>query len=333
MNIISYYIPSLFSFNYNKLTNYSFFKKPKKDDIKRIKYIILDMDGVLRIGNKPITIARESFNYFTNNKNETNKICILTNECRKTPKFIKKELIIMGYNMTNVKIISASLIMLNYVRSILEKHNKDINIYLVVEESTYFYIKDNIKNEYSNANFFWIFNKNNETDLNIKIDYFIIGSINNNDKNIKIRNSLMNKKLTKLVTYNNESQFVITSSELKHVENSDKIRNVLLPSYIISLINAELSSEIIPYCPFKPNTNYLKENLESVFNIDIDKSEDNIIIIGDNINTNIKLGDNLNIKKGVVLTGITKICDLNYRQKHILDSIDYIVPDLSYFFY
>jgi len=346
MNIISYLLSPVYLFNpinyvipyvtpYNKLI-----KKPKLDNIKYMKLILLNMDGLLRNSNKPIIIAKESFNYYREYNNKT-QICIITNESRKTSKTIKKELIIMGYNMFNIKLISASTIIKNYIEEliILNKDittiNKPLRFSLVVEESIYFYIKDNLYNKYQNIEFIWLFDKNKQIknkenltkiednkETNNFIDYFIIGSIDNDnpDKLFNIKNKLLEQ-----VKSNQTAKFILMCPDVKKVEVT-----LLLPSYILSIINKSLYLNIKAYCPNKPESKYIKKEIRALYNIDIDSDNKNIIMIGDNINTDIEMGKNLNIQTGLVLSGTTNINDLNYKNTL---GINYIVPDLSYFLY
>jgi ribonucleotide monophosphatase NagD (HAD superfamily) len=336
MNIISYYLPhflknTIYFLNPNKNNNY-LLKKPKIDDIKNLKLIILNIDGVLCVDNKPITIAKETFNYFRKNNNDI-KICVLTNECRKTPKIIKKELITLGYNMTNIKVISASSIILEYIRSIISNSNsnKILNISLVVEETTYFYIKDNIIKEYNNVQFHWIFDKKMNHN-NQHIDYFIIGRINNNitNNNNKLKEILLNS-----IKNNKDAKFIITSDNNIKNTNTRTTINTLLPIDIIRFINNELNLYIKSHCPFKTDFNIIKNQSKSLYNNDVSIENKEILIIDDNFDNidNIDINKELNINKGLVLTGITSSYDLFYKTKNQLDKIDYIVPDLSYFFY
>ena len=76
--------------------------------------------------NKDIPIARETFNSLVN---RNIPICIITNECRKSPKLIKKYLNERGFHMNNtqnntknttqIKIITSGLLMLNYISYII----------------------------------------------------------------------------------------------------------------------------------------------------------------------------------------------------------------------
>ena len=84
-------------------------KKPGSGDINKYRLIIFDMDGVLRKGDKSIPLAVETFN--TIKKNGT-RLCIITNESRKSSRKIKKELKKMGFLLDHqVELISSSCVM------------------------------------------------------------------------------------------------------------------------------------------------------------------------------------------------------------------------------
>ena len=94
MNIISSnYNP--FNILYNSITYIwnndaqNYIKRPNHEDVKNLKLIIFNVDGVLSIGENPIEIARASFNKLI----KLNiPICIITNEDRRSPKRIKRDL-------------------------------------------------------------------------------------------------------------------------------------------------------------------------------------------------------------------------------------------------
>ena len=86
--------------------------------------------------------------------------------------------------------------------------------------------------------------------------------------------------------------------------------------------------------PSKPNPMFIKDEIEYNYNLKLDdKFKNNIMIVGDNIETDIKLGTNLNCFKSLVLTGVTKYEDLYKLTETEFDNIDYIIPDISYLIY
>ena len=83
--------------------------------------------------------------------------------------------------------------------------------------------------------------------------------------------------------------------------------------------------------PSKPNPIFIRDEIEYNYNIKIDDTfKNNIMIIGDNIETDIKLGEQLNCFKSLVLCGVTKHTELYKLTKREQNNIDYIIPDISY---
>ena len=105
----------------NKSANY--IKKPEHSFISKLNLILFNIDGVLCNNNKYIPIALETFNSLVKSNIP---ICIITNECRQSPKVIKNYLKDRGFNInatTNntkqIKIITSGLLMLNYISYII----------------------------------------------------------------------------------------------------------------------------------------------------------------------------------------------------------------------
>lgn len=329
----------------------NYIKRPNIDDVKNLKLIMFDMDGVLRIGDNPIIIARETFN---NLRNLNIPICILTNESRRSPKRIKKELKQMGFHINeDVKIITAGLLMLYHISSLInpltyhninrqtkaefKKHNKFVssrkrNFAVIGEQDFFHYIKQNTLNRYDNIKFHWIYDNTEPKN----IDYFVIGSLNNSDELLKIK-----KQLIKWIKLNQKAKFVITAPDNISVENIDKL-SVILPNMILQIVKDEFAKEenmveLIKHInlhieyPSKPNPNFIKEELAYHYDLKLDdKFKNNIMMVGDNIKTDIKLGEHLNCFKSLVLSGVTKISDLYKLTETERDNIDYIIPDISY---
>ena len=329
----------------------NYIKRPNQDDVNNLKLIIFNMDGVLRIKNKPILIAREAFNSLRKRKIP---ICIVTNESRRSPKIIKKELKQMGFHINeDVKIITAGLLMLYHISSLInpltyniinrqtksevKKHKKFVssrkrNFAIIGEQDFFHYVKQNTLNRYDNVKFHWIYDNTEPKN----IDYFVIGSLNNSDNILEIRN-----RIIKWIKLNQKAKIVITAPDNISVENSDKL-SVILPNMILQIIKDEFVKEenmveLIKHInlhveyPSKPNPEFIKEELAYHYDLKLDdKFKNNIMMVGDNIETDIKLGDNLNCFKSLVLSGVTKNADLYKLTERERDTIDYIIPDISY---
>jgi hypothetical protein len=321
--------------------------------INNLNLMIFDMNGVLKIGKEPLEIAKNTFNKLTE---QNIPICIITNECRNTPKTISKELKQMGYNINpNIKVFSASLLMLNKVDRIISKfidnnpYKKKINFGIISEQSFYQYIKQNTINKYNNVKFYWIYDNIQPNN----IDYFIIGSIDNNDE---LLNNIT--RFNKWIETNQKAKYLLTRSDIITVENMKNVINIY-PKMIIQLIINLKKDDIIKETDIKiqkkkeenllifknylnyytqilskPNTKYFKQQIESFYGLEfnkVNKKNNKILLIGDNINTDIKFANKLNISSCLVLSGVTKYKDLKQiNDENIIKKIDYILPDISY---
>ena len=95
----------------------------------------------------------------------------------------------------------------------------------------------------------------------------------------------------------------------------------------------------------KPETEFIIDLLKyyKVIDKNINKIEDlpslkdKVLMIGDNLNTDIKLSEKINCDAALVLSGVTNNDDLvnihsSYYGNQLIESIKYIVPDLSHLF-
>ncbi len=265
-NVIPIYPLLSYFFSTHSITPYSNIPiKVPKQLIDNCKGIVLDMDGVIRIGNKPITNAIQSIQNIYNKKIPT---IIITNECRRTPNQIRKDLNSMGLNIPNEwKIISASYLCKEYLRKKLTMdladmklrphlystykivkrrkinrkiYNKPkISIGVIGDSNLFYYLKSKIN--YPNIEFLsatLILNKmennGNYTRLNnnytnTKFKYIVIGSISRK----KIKGDMINLlKISKQWIRNNpNAEIIFTCPDRNDPENNTQIENIL-PSFI-----------------------------------------------------------------------------------------------------
>ena len=295
----------LFISNYNSHPEYSL-KRPNLEYINNLELIIFGMDGVLRTNNKPINIAVESFNKI---KKKNIPICIITNECRRSPKKIKRELKNMGYDLTNVNFISSNFLMLKKIENICYDNRKQ-NIGIISNQSFCSYIESNTKNKIkkNNPNFYFI-------DNNIfpnNIDYFIIGCLDIDSYN-KYKNSI-----SKWFLNNKNAKIILTCTDENNIDNEN-----ILPKKIFNLY-PEKNKEF----DFvgKSNKAFILEEIKNYYGINKINNE-KILMIGDKLETDIEFANNNKFNSCLVLSGITKLENLN---KDISKKIDYIIPDISY---
>ena len=287
----------------------NYIKKPEHLFISKLNLILFNIDGVLCNDNKYIPIARDTFNSLVN---RNIPICIITNECRKSPKLIKKYLKERGFhiNHTNntthnttkktpqIKIITSGLLMLNYISYIINplsytlmnldskqksygkiKSNRKLNFAIIGEQDIYYYINQNILNKYDNIKLHWIYDKiapNN-------IDYFII-TILDNKSNFEV----IQERLITWIKNNPSAKFLITSPELKdNVNVNVNINDCIYPKNIIKLLKTNINESNNKYnihhdmlkqininldYPRKPVNEIIKTELEYHFDIKIKDS-------------------------------------------------------------
>ena len=340
--------------NEGKTTNYdnNVIKKPSKLEIQNMSLIIFNMNGVLRLGKTPIPIVKESVNNFI--KEDSTKfnipLCILTNDCRRSPKIIKKELKNMGYKINNdIKIITASLLTLKHLTLIIKKHpkiknntNQIIKIGLVCESDFFYYIKNNFRLSYVNnihsnkiynkkVKFYWIQDNINPQNL----DYLVFSCLKDNEKYCGLE-----KRIVNWIINSPSAAFLLTSTNKQNTFNDDKNQ----PIYKMPLelfdntttnaikLNNKLKTELNLkyYSPSMPNTTLIKSILEEDYGIEFQEDNKKILIISDNLERNQEFTDNLKCSNCLVLTGQTKYNQIKSMEKKILDKINYIVPDASY---
>lgn len=377
----SYYVlnynPISLGYNYlfptsssNYINNYQLIRKPKNDEISKYELIMIDMDGVLRNGNKKIGLA----DMVINKLNTLNsKYIIVTNECRREPRQIRQELRTMNINIPDsVPIVSASqLVKKTLLKSIIGNNKKydskktkesfNQKIGIIGTNNEYLYYKKSFKN-YTNVRVYWI-SKNN---LPTNLDYIVIGCIENDDNLDKNFN-----KSLKWIMNNLESTLIISCPDLQDIENKDKITHYLPIPFLKELetrvnnkdkrinfnsiyLESEKNKNFDPSAfkinhkqiiVGKPETDFIIDLLKyyNLLDKNINKVEDlpslkeKVLMIGDNLNTDIKLSEKINCDAALVLSGITSNDDLvniysSYNGNQLIESIKYIVPDLSQLF-
>ena len=266
-NVIPIYPLLSYFFSTHSITPYSNIPiKVPKQLIDNCKGIVLDMDGVIRIGNKPITNAIQSIQNIYNKQIPT---IIITNECRRTPNQIRKDLNSMGLNIPNEwKIISASYLCKEYLRNkltidsadmkfrphlyssfkIVKRRKKKRKIYnnpkisigVIGDSNLFYYLKSKINFpniEFLSAMFILNKMKNNKENntiynnyhTNTKFKYIVIGGISRK----KIKGDTINLlKLSKQWIRNNpDAEIIFTCPDINDPENNKQIENIL-PSFI-----------------------------------------------------------------------------------------------------
>lgn len=346
---------------------YNLIKKPDLEKIENYKLIILDMDGVIRNGYKKIGLS----NIIIDKLNIKNiPFLIITNECRKEPKTIRNDLQTMGFNINkNTHIVSASLLVKNKLTNLIEqkKHENEkklINIGVISNLDNLNYLKTRIKKKYSNCNdnnIYFYFIEENCVPMNL--DYIVVGCLDN-DK--KIDKNLF--RILQWIDNNPNAELIISCPDIDDVENKEQITHYLPinilkeiekrvqnrhPSINFNIINNDLEKNIINrFNEYKIENKQIiigKPYIESMkdifeyFNIDIPdninspiSNKNKILVVGDNLNTDIKLAKKLKCDSALVMSGVTQYSDLikliesGEEGSYYVNTINYIIPDISY---
>jgi len=367
-------------------------KKPTPENINSYQLLIFSMNGVLRNNDKAIPLAVETFNKLKNEMNK--KICIITNECRYSPKRIKKELRSLGFNIDNdIDVITASSLTLIALTNILKwrhvsnssgiqeetesysskyisrkRYRKIVNSSLQTQKQTqtivsstkfgiisdpelFSYLKNSITKKYHNVLFYHI--KVNHP-IPKDLDYVVIGTLSKNNQeenkeekqeekhniNSELENAFQwfksNPKVSIILANSNiqpdhrEINYLEPINLLKEIEKygKNKDKDFELPIDQIA-VGKPYCSEFIDKFIERYNLTDSKDKL-----IDSENSPKSpklkVLMVGDDYNSDIKFAENINCDKCLVLTGNTRLEDLNNNNNIDTSSINYIIPDVSY---
>lgn len=281
------------------------------DLLKKIKVIIFDMDGVLRIGNDIIDGAQ---NIIPDLKNKFNiNSVILTNECRYTNKYLSRNLNNLGINLDKKTIIyTASNNVYNFFEKKIARNKKNIIELVCVGEEGLLYNVNKLE-KYENI----IIHDLKEEEPKIHQDstfYMVIGSVN----------KITIKLLQNIIKWSKFNPKVITTCEDNSDPSSKGDFTLGLPNHLLHLL--KFNVKMNHYSLGKPNpiikSNIMKK-IENRINKKIKPSE--ILFIGDTIYTDIKLACESDFNSILVLSGNTKIQGL----KNSIISPDFILESVK----
>ena len=190
------------------------------------------------------------------------------------------------------------------------------------------------------------------------LDYIVVGCLHNDElleqylvKSFKWIES--NRQATLIISCPNKedsAQFKTPNGPVKYY----------LPINILTEIENRVNNKHINYQVNDLSTNYKNciykisnkqiingkpyiyqiDNILEHYNIKLnqDGKNDHILVVGDNLNTDIKLAKVLNCDSCLVMSGVTNYEDIvninnTYSGREFIKSINYIVPDISYLLY
>jgi len=358
------------------IKNQQLIKKPSQQDIEDYQLIMIDMDGVIRNNTKKIGLADMVFNKLNamNKKyliitNECRKDPKLIRQDLKMMR--------MNIPDTIPIISASQLVKKQLMKLVLNQHSNPKNLKEHLNNSIHLnttkrigiigcsnqfnYYNKSFK-KHKNVTLYWIENSYIPSNL----DYIVVGTINNDEYCNKTFNKslqwLMNNLASTLIIACSDLQDIGTMTTLTHylpilflkelenrVNRKDKTLN-----FNTIFLNSEKNKTFDPYSfkinhkqiiMGKPHADFMIDILKYYKMIDNNVSEledigslkKKILIIGDNLNTDIKLSEKINCDSALVLSGVTTPTDLmnihhSYRGGLLINSINYIVPDISQLF-
>jgi len=231
---------------------------------KKIKGFIFDLDGVVYRGNKPIKSAVKKINYLIKKKY---KVAFLTNNSTKSQKEFSQKIIKCGVDIKPEFVITTSVATANFIS---KKYKKGDNIYVVGSKA--------LKNE-------------------IKLKKFRIS-----DKNVKavvagLDLDINYKKITLASNILRKGKLLVATNPDKILPN-EKGFQPGAGSIIQSIIEAT-GPKIKKIFIGKPNTFLIKEALKIM-----KLNRDNVVLVGDQLETDILAAKNYKMKSILVETGV-----------------------------
>ena len=231
---------------------------------KKIKGFIFDLDGVVYRGNKPIKSAVKTINYLIKKKY---KIAFLTNNSTKSQREFSQKIIKCGVDIDQKFVITTSVATANFIS---KKYKKGNNIYVIGSKA--------LKNEIKLKKF-------RISDNNVKA--VVAGlDLNINYKKITIASNILRKG--KLLVATNPDKILPNEKGFQPGAGS-----------IIQSIIEATGPKIKKIFIGKPNTFLIKEALK-VMRL----NRDNVVLVGDQLETDILAAKNYKMKSILVETGV-----------------------------
>lgn len=236
----------------------------RKINWKKIKGFIFDLDGVVYRGSKPIKSAVKKINELLKNNY---KIAFLTNNSTKSQKEFSQKIIKCGVDIKPEFVITTSVATANFIS---KKYKKGDNIYVIGSKA--------LKNE-------------------IKLKKFRIS-----DKNVKavvagLDLDINYKKITLASNILRKGKLLVATNPDKILPN-EKGFQPGAGSIIQSIIEAT-GPKIKKIFIGKPNTFLIKEALKIM-----KLNRDNVVLVGDQLETDILAAKNYKMKSVLVETGV-----------------------------
>lgn len=258
--------------------------------------IVFDLDGVLRVGTKPVPGANEAIGALLERKIP---FMICTNECRYTPNEIVSLLRSMNIAVPETTpIFTAALAIKLYLQHKIARGEENLMVGIVGEQGLHNVLSDGISQKY-------IFDDPQSNTENQK-RYLIVGTLNQTDPIL----------LDKIRKWIHAGAVVITSC----CDVSDPSTNtaIRMPNQLLQMCGYSAS---MAYSTGKPNPLWARA-IRANFSPLPDK---NILFVGDTLYTDIRLAEESGFRSALVLSG-------NSTRECLLDSVvspDYVIDSVA----
>ena len=276
----------------------------------RIRGVVFDLDGVLRIGDKSIEGVNEVFEYL-----DTQHIpyMIATNECRHTPDNLRKKLKIMNVNIHDqAPIYTAGLSVRDFLKIKVNRLpcDEEIHIGLIGEEGLF----DILLNESQIK-----IHETSETVPENKTKYLIVGTVNKIEMH----------HIEKVRHWIHSGAKIITTCCDMSDPSSRGCFSVGMPNLLIHMAFGNVSEA---YSTGKPNIIFAKEVFHEMKQFVSGVLPNEILFVGDTLYTDIRMSEEFGFTSALVLSGNAKednIDDYVSEADFIIDSVR-DVPQLIY---
>jgi len=254
--------------------------------------IIFDMDGVLRVGEDMTLDSDKIINYLNQ---EDIKHIIITNESRKCPEKIHEELIQMVIDISLYNLYTSSYFLIKKLKE--DAKQNEINVSLICSNDTEKYITDNLKN-------YNITISNNP--IVGKRNIIVICEIDNTEYDCKC--------IDKLKTWlSHKSKIYITTPDTIVPD----IDGWISPTDILEQANSNAKVDYISGKPNKDISHHIRDVFEGI-------DMNDILFVGDNIDTDIKMANIMGTESLLLTSGITTQNQLDNSDIQP----DYILPSV-----
>ena len=274
-----------------------------------IRGVVLDMDGVLRIGDRAVS---EADNFLQELEKNGIPYMISTNECRYTSEEIRDDLAEMNVNLSSdAKIYTSGMAVRDYLAGVLEQRSTERFCIGVLGERGLFETVNELSCSYPNVRLSKLPCQSENEQL-----LLVVGTLN------KIKMHILERGLKWL-----EAKPLIVTTCIDTSDPSSKGDYTLcMPNQILYLLKHKNSFGTKSYSLGKPHPIHAAKIREYFSGYGISDKE--ILFIGDSIHTDIQLAEEQGFQSCLVLTGNTnrdQISNFIVQPRLVCDTLDQVL--------